>query len=51
MKQKELVCFCGGLDRKESVCNMGDQDPTPGLAGFPGGGHGSPLLYTCLERS
>ena len=51
MKQKDLVCFPGGSDRKETVCNMGDLDPVPGLAGFPGGGHGSILLYSCLERS
>ena len=50
MKQKELVCFPGGSDRKETVCNMGDLDPVPGLAGFPGGGHGNILLYSCLER-
>ena len=26
-------------------------DPTPGLGRYPGGGHGSPLQYSCLENS
>ena len=31
--------FPGGSDGKESAYNVGD----------PGGGHGNPLLYSCLE--
>ena len=33
--------------------NEGDIDSglIPGLGGFPGGGHGNPLQYSCLENS
>ena len=34
----------GGSDSKESACNAGD----PGRC--PGGGHSSPLQYSCLEN-
>ena len=27
-----------------------DADWTPGLGGPPGGGHGNPLQYSCLEN-
>ena len=42
--------FPGGSDSKESSCNMGDLDLIPGLGRSPGGGHGSPLLSSCLEN-
>ena len=29
---------------------MRDKGPIPGLGGSPGGGHGNPLLYSCLEN-
>ena len=35
---------------KESTCNAGDLGSIPGLARSPGGGHGSPLQYSCLEN-
>ena len=35
---------------KESTCNEGDLGSVPGLARSPGGGHGSPLQYSCLEN-
>ena len=41
----------GGSDGKESTCNVGDPGLIPGLGRFPGGGHGSPLQYSCLENS
>ena len=40
----------GGLDSKQSVCNMGDMSSIPGLGRSPGEGHGNPLQYSCLEN-
>ena len=42
--------FPGGSDSKESACNAGDLGLIPGLGKFPGGGHGNPLWYSCLEN-
>ena len=42
--------FPGGSDGKESTCNVGDLGSVPGLGRFPGGGHGNPLQYSCLEN-
>ena len=33
-----------------SACNEGDLGLIPGLGRTPGGGHGSPLQYSCLEN-
>ena len=41
--------FPGGSDGKESTCNVGDLCLIPGLGRSPGGGHGNPLQYSCLE--
>ena len=35
---------------KESTCNAGDVDSFPGSGRSPGGGHGSPHQYFCLEN-
>ena len=35
---------------KESTCNAGDLGSTPWLGRSPGGGHGNPLQYSCLEN-
>ena len=35
---------------KESACNAGDAGSILGLGRSPGGGHGSPLQYSCLEN-
>ena len=35
---------------KESACNEGDLGSIPGLGGSPGGGHGYPLQYPCVEN-
>ena len=43
-------CFPGGSDSKESACSIGDLGLILGLGGFPGGGHGNPLQYVCLEN-
>ena len=42
--------FSGGSDGKESSHNVGDLDSIPGLGTAPGGGHGNPLQYSCLEN-
>ena len=42
--------FSGGSDGKESACNAGDLGLIPGLGICPGGGHGNPLQYSCLEN-
>ena len=35
---------------KESACNAGDPGLIPRLGKCPGGGHGKPLQYSCLEN-
>ena len=42
--------FPGGSDGKESVSNVGDLGLIPGIRRSPGGGHGNPLQYSCLEN-
>ena len=44
------VCWGGGSDNKESTCNAEDLGSIPGLRRSPGGGHGNPLQYSCLEN-
>ena len=43
--------FPGGSDGKEPACNAGDLDSVPEWGRSPGGGHGSPLQYSCLESA
>ena len=35
---------------KETACSSGDLGSIPGLGRFPGGGHGNPLQYSCLQN-
>ena len=35
---------------KESTCSVGDAGSIPGSGRSPGGGHGNPLQYSCLEN-
>ena len=42
--------FPGGSDGKESACSVGDPNSISGLGRPPGGGHGYPLQYSCLEN-
>ena len=35
---------------KNLPANPGDMDSIPGLGSSPGGGHGNPLKYSCLEN-
>ena len=42
------------LSGKESTCNAGDTGDVGLICGSgrsPGGGHGNPLQYSCLENS
>ena len=40
---------CGSAG-KESTCNAGDLGLIPESGRSPGGGHGNPLQYSCLEN-
>ena len=42
--------FPGGSVSKESACNVEDLGLIPELGRSPGGGHGNPLQYSCLEN-
>ena len=44
------MCFPGGSEGKEYTCSVGDLGSIPGLGRCPGGGHGNPLQYSCLEN-
>ena len=43
--------FLDGSDGKESTCNAGDLGLIPRLGRSPGGRHGKPLQYSCLENA
>ena len=43
--------FPGGSAGKEYACNAGDPGLIPGSGRSPGGGHGNPFQYFCLENS
>ena len=45
-----IHCNPGDSDSKESACNAGDLGSIAGLGRSPGGGHGKPLQYSCLEN-
>ena len=51
---KPLLCFLLGFPcssaGKGSACNVRDLGSIPGLGRSPGGGHGNPLPYSCLEN-
>ena len=42
-------CLPRWLSSKVSACNVEDPGLIPGSGRFPGGGHGNPLQYSCLE--
>ena len=48
--KKFRYSFSGGSDDKEFACNAGDLGSIPGLGRSPGGGHGNPFQYSCLEN-
>ena len=41
---------CSVFFPKESAYNVGDLGSIPGLERSPGGGHGKPFQYSCLEN-
>ena len=47
----DTVCVCGGSDKKESACNVGDLGSVPGLGRSPEEGNGYPLQCSCLKNS
>ena len=55
--QQPLYTYCresgfpGGSVSKETTCNARDVGSIAGLKRSPGGGHGNPLQYSCLENS
>ena len=42
--------FPSGSGSKESACNKGNLGSIPELRKSPGGEHGNPLQYSCLEN-
>ena len=42
--------FPGDASGKNPPANAGDLGLIPGLGRSPGGGHGNPLQYSCLEN-
>ena len=44
------MCFPGSSAGKEFACNAGEPSLIPGSGRSPGGGHGDPLQYSCLEN-
>ena len=46
-----LVRLPQSLSCTESACNVEDVDLITGVGRSPGGGHGNPLQYSCLENS
>ena len=42
--------FLGSSSGKESTCSVGDPNLIAGSGRTPGGGHGNPLQYSCLEN-
>ena len=46
-----LSLHLGSSAGKESACGAGDLGSIPGSGRSPGGGHGNPLHYSCLENS
>ena len=52
MSHSEMIKwgFPVGSVGKESSCNVGDSRLIPGSGSSPGGGHGNPLQYSCLEN-
>ena len=47
---KTFLGFPGDSSSEESTCNAGDLGSIPGLGRPPGGGHGNPLQFSCLEN-
>ena len=50
LKSEKDSLLCSGSNGKEFTCTEGDLGLIPGLERSPGGGHGDPLQYSCLEN-
>ena len=50
LKTSYFKGFPGGSAGKDITCYAGDLGSIPGLGRSPGGGHGNPLQYSCLEN-
>ena len=50
VKENQALGVPGGSEGKASACNVGDPGSIPGWGRSPGGGHGNPLQYSCLEN-
>ena len=50
MDRTVCVGFPGGSVSKESTYIAGDLGSIPGSERSPGGGHGNPFQYSCLEN-
>ena len=48
--KEERKGFPGGSDGKEYACNARDMGLIPWSERSPGGRHGNPLQYSCLEN-
>ena len=46
----DIQDFPTGASGKETVCNARDLSSVLKWGGSPGGGHGNPLQYSCLEN-
>ena len=46
-----MECFPGDSGGKESAFYAGDLSLIPGVGRSPGGGHGDPFQYSCLENA
>ena len=46
-----MIGFSSGLAVKNLFANAGEMDSIPVWGRSPGGGHGKPLQYSCLENS
>ena len=49
-KEEFTTYLSGGSDSKECACKVGNLGLIPGSGRSPGGGHGNPLQYSCLEN-
>jgi len=50
IEENVLQHFPGGSGGKESIRNSEDLGSSPWSGRSPGGGHGNPLQYSCLEN-
>ena len=49
MRPSQLALLVKNLPANIGIGDIRDTDSVPGSARSPGGGHGNPLHYSCLE--